>query len=299
VKMNSKLGLSFILLLLLSLTFGVYSEEENGFDEDDSTININNDQELTTSDDDDDASKALEVDNTATNNADAGTFNDLGVMKENDEEKTISNDDSNENKDAPLIDTVSKPITHPSSELIPVGELKIGSQIKLIHKSTQTHLHSHDFRYSGGSHSQQVTGFEGTDNNDIWYIYPSLNGGSWNSQIGKEVHNLDIIRLRHAPSFKFLHSHEDHKTPSGKLQEVCAFDDEDDNNDWKIINVDTRKSKFDSGDEIRLEHMKTRRSLYSHDMDFKVGGKGGKQQEVGCSEFSTDDATIWILKMNQ
>jgi dolichyl-phosphate-mannose-protein mannosyltransferase len=83
--------------------------------------------------------------------------------------------------------------------------------ITLRHKETKAYLHSHEdrypLRYDDGrvsSQGQQVTGYPYNDTNNFWQIVPAKDDG----QLGRNVKNHDLVRLRHLGTDTVLLSHD-------------------------------------------------------------------------------------------
>ena len=83
-------------------------------------------------------------------------------------------------------------------------DLAYGMQLKLQHKRTGCRLHSHDFRYPGGTRQQQVTGFYGEDDNDWWRILPNTGSRRARQRLGTHVKDGDVIRLQHVATGRNL-----------------------------------------------------------------------------------------------
>ena len=137
-------------------------------------------------------------------------------------------------------------------------DLAYGMQLKLQHKGTGRRLHSHDSRYPGGSKQQQVTGFDGDDDNDWWVIKAAH--GAAEPAAGTRVTDGDVIRLQHSQTGRNLHSH-GITSPVTKQQEVSAFGTGghgDTNCNWRV-----RLGQDDHG-AIRLHHVNTGRGADHH-----------------------------------
>ena len=111
-------------------------------------------------------------------------------------------------------------LTSSKPPLLAPPDLAYGMQLKLQHKRTGCRLHSHDFRYPGGTRQQQVTGFYGEDDNDWWRIKAAH--GEAEPLAGTHVEDGDVIRLQHVATGRNLHSHSI-ASPVTNQQEVSAF----------------------------------------------------------------------------
>jgi len=102
--------------------------------------------------------------------------------------------------------------------------LVYGATFKLSHGWTGRTLHSHALNYghAGSSGQQQVTCFEGADDNDLWRI-KAAHGQPDDAKAGQAVRNGDIVRLEHVLTRRNLHSHSGHPSPVTGQQEVTCF----------------------------------------------------------------------------
>jgi dolichyl-phosphate-mannose--protein O-mannosyl transferase len=92
-----------------------------------------------------------------------------------------------------------------------------GSVIKMKHQDSSRRLHSHSVNYGSGSGQQSVTGLEGSDDsNSFWIVKGATNKPC---PRGTPLKSGDIIRLEHMNTNKNLHSHHFQSPLSGK-QEV-------------------------------------------------------------------------------
>jgi len=92
-----------------------------------------------------------------------------------------------------------------------------GSVIKLMHDKTKAKLHSHDIAYGSGSGQQSVTGFQGGDDaNSFWIIRGTK---AKPCPQGSLIAKGTPIRLQHHSTRKWLHSH-NFKSPLTNNQEV-------------------------------------------------------------------------------
>ncbi|NEQ27353.1 MAG: hypothetical protein F6K28_51790, partial [Microcoleus sp. SIO2G3] len=149
-----------------------------------------------------------------------------------------------------------------------VGELvsraiAYGNTIKLRHVLTTRSLHSHRFSYGHpGTSGQQVTAYEGSDDNDLWIVKPAQGQGDRSGQL---IQNGEIIRLQHVLTGRNLHSHAGHSSPVTRQQEVTCFGDNgngDDNDHWRVEL--TQGSNWQSNSVLRLIHINTNCALHSH-----------------------------------
>jgi dolichyl-phosphate-mannose--protein O-mannosyl transferase len=175
--------------------------------------------------------------------------------------------------------------------------VRYGIPLKLKHKNTGNVLHSHKIAYGTGSRQQEVTAFNGRDDNDWWIIKGPHHGSRINAPVGTGIKNHSIVRLEHVSTGKNLHSSSEHRSPSSGQGEVSAFGDYgygDDNDNWKLeIEGKGDEEYFYSGDTFKLFHVNTNHTLHSHLNHFTTESY---QQEVTAYEH-TDDNDFWILEI--
>ena len=172
-------------------------------------------------------------------------------------------------------------LTSSKPPLLAPPDLAYGMQLKLQHKRTGCRLHSHDFRYPGGTRQQQVTGFYGEDDNDWWRILPNTGSRRARQRLGTHVKDGDVIRLQHVATGRNLHSHSlSVPSPVTNQQEVSAFGTGggDANCNWRV-----RLGQDDHG-AIRLQHVDYWHGghgyLHSHRRMLPCYGQGQGQNEV-------------------
>ena len=168
-------------------------------------------------------------------------------------------------------------LTSSKPPLLAPPDLAYGMQLKLQHKRTGCRLHSHDFRYPGGSLQQQVTGFYGEDDNDWWRIKAAH--GAAEPLADTHVKDGDVIRLQHVATGRDLHSYNLFiPSPVTNQQEVSAWPCGHGNANcyWRV-----RLGQDDHG-AIRLQHVNTKGHgyLHSHRRMLPCYGQGQGQCEV-------------------
>jgi hypothetical protein len=167
-----------------------------------------------------------------------------------------------------------------------------GNIVKIKHVLTNTHLHSHAINYGHPSSSgqQQVTAFEGADDNDYWMIKPEHGN---NTRTGAIQHGA-IIRLEHQLTRRNLHSHAGIPSPVSGQQEVTCFGDNgngDSNDNWRI--------EIEGGGtwavnrRIRLIHVNTNHALHSHAGWSHPDWTAGQQEVTGFG--GRDDNDWWVM----
>lgn len=138
-------------------------------------------------------------------------------------------------------------------------EIKCGDTLRITHVTTGAHLHSHPINY-GHPHTsgqQQVTAYAGTDSNDLWIV---------RSPCTNQVKNGDQIRLEHAATKRYLHSHPNIPAPvTQSQQEVTGWGGgatTDQNDLWKV-EVEGG-GVWTTDKQVRLIHVATNAALHSH-----------------------------------
>eukprot|EP00192_Tetraselmis_astigmatica_P019764 CAMPEP_0117653880 /NCGR_PEP_ID=MMETSP0804-20121206/3436_1 /TAXON_ID=1074897 /ORGANISM="Tetraselmis astigmatica, Strain CCMP880" /LENGTH=216 /DNA_ID=CAMNT_0005460103 /DNA_START=114 /DNA_END=764 /DNA_ORIENTATION=+ len=146
-------------------------------------------------------------------------------------------------------------------------EVTCGSLIKLVHGTTNHRLHSHEIAYGSGSGQQSVTGFNGEDNaNSYWVVRGTQNAPCpQGSGLKKGTH----LRLQHHSTRRWLHTH-NFKAPLSNNQEVSAFgdDNQSDPSDVWRIDWDGRNTLWTKDQAVRFVHVETGAVLGSHAKQF-------------------------------
>jgi hypothetical protein len=111
-----------------------------------------------------------------------------------------------------------------------------GSVIKLRHKETGHHLHSHQIAWGSGSGQQSVTGHGSSDDfGSMWIIKEPFRSEA--CEVGTPVKCGSKLRLEHAATGKNLHSHLFSAPVSGQ-QEVSAYGERgegDTGDNWELL----------------------------------------------------------------
>ncbi|WP_181009878.1 MIR domain-containing protein [Ornithinimicrobium sufpigmenti] len=167
-----------------------------------------------------------------------------------------------------------------------------GSTVKLSHTWTGRTLHSHALNYGhpGSSRQQQVTAFEGADDNDLWRV-KAAHGQPDNHQDGQPVRHGDTVRLEHVLTRRNLHSHSGHPSPVTRQQEVTCFGQGgvgDGNDNWRVELE--RPGEWTAQARVRLIHQPTNHALHSHAGHSHPQWTAG-QQEV--TAFRDRDSNDW------
>ena len=161
-----------------------------------------------------------------------------------------------------------------------------GARIKMRHVETGCRLHSHPHYYPEGSNQQQVTCFEGSDDNDWWLIKAEHDGEAKSGTVNDGA----IIRLEHCETNRNLHSHEISSAVTGQ-GEVSCYGHGDANDNWRV--------DYDEGpnDAFRLQHVNTAGGgdgHYLHSHGLKYPDWGFDQQEV-TNYAGKDDNDLWVV----
>lgn len=159
------------------------------------------------------------------------------------------------------------------------------NMVKLYHPTSELYLSSIEVPYQTGSCQQVARGIgKSTLAETYWTVWP-LPDDSENFQ-GMPVQCGSKIRLQHAATGKWLHSHNiDGHFGSG--HEVSCFDEDDTGNNWELEcnDVWTASSAF------RLKHVDTGYYLsanISSEYEKELGG----EHEIYCID--DEDGTEWF-----
>jgi hypothetical protein len=172
---------------------------------------------------------------------------------------------------------------------------RYGRNFKAVHWNTGRTLHSHPLNYShpNSSKQQQITCFEGLDDNDWWRI-KGPHGLPENHKADQPVLHGDVVRLEHVLTRRNLHSHGGIPSPITKQQEVTCFGNNgigDGNDNWRV--------EVEGGDQwaygkrVRLIHVSTNHALHSHEPFTHPTYTAGQQEVTGFS--ARDDNDWWYL----
>ncbi|KAK4277233.1 hypothetical protein QN277_015256 [Acacia crassicarpa] len=176
-----------------------------------------------------------------------------------------------------------------SSEGVEV-QITYGSVLKLMHEKTKFRLHSHDVPYGSGSGQQSVTGFQGVDDaNSYWIVRPQP---ETSAKQGDTIKSGTIIRLQHMRTRKWMHSHLHASPISGNLEVSCfGGDSESDTGDYWRLLIEGSGKTWKQDQRIRLQHVDTGGYLHSHDKKYSRIA-GGQQEVCGVREKRPDN--VWL-----
>eukprot|EP00051_Salpingoeca_urceolata_P027606 m.482346 g.482346 ORF g.482346 m.482346 type:complete len:205 (+) comp22509_c0_seq1:126-740(+) len=154
-----------------------------------------------------------------------------------------------------------------------------GSAIKLEHTPTGFRLHSHEVQYGTGSGQQSVTLKNSIDDhNSLWSVLGPVDS---TCKRGNKIKCGATIRLKHASTNGYLHSHSQHKSPLSKNQEVTVFQDESNQGDHWKVECDEKYWRREYT-TVQFKHVVTRQYLHStgrHQFGRPIAG----QREVSAA----------------
>lgn len=133
-------------------------------------------------------------------------------------------------------------------------QVTCGSAVKLTHAATAARLHSHEVGYGSGSGQQSVTAVQtDADAGSIWLVKPALSSPC---TPGAPLKSGDVVRLQHAGTRRWLHSHH-FPSPLSRAQEVSCFghDGQSDRLDEWVLDVDAATWRVDAA--VRFKHVET------------------------------------------
>lgn len=111
--------------------------------------------------------------------------------------------------------------------------VKAGDVIRLQHVSTGRNLHSHSFAppQCPDQHEVSAYGEDGAGNHDDDWIVETRADAAADTGA--------LFLFKHVTTGHYLHSHDDRHFEAGqqKYQEVTAFDGDDSNNDWQVVEI--------------------------------------------------------------
>eukprot|EP00041_Stephanoeca_diplocostata_P003995 m.39927 g.39927 ORF g.39927 m.39927 type:complete len:221 (-) comp14770_c0_seq1:114-776(-) len=159
-----------------------------------------------------------------------------------------------------------------------------GSTIKLGYvPSAAFKLHSHEVSYGSGSGQQSVTlKSSSDDSNSFWTVFGGIDS-KWDCKRGSAIKNGRIIRLQHALTKRWLHSHAEFKSPLSSKQEVSAYGSREESNTADNWRVEVEGGGFWMREgKVRLKHVDTGKYLYAtgqHQFGHPIEG----QREVSAA----------------
>ena len=140
-----------------------------------------------------------------------------------------------------------------------------GSVVKIIHKDTGHHLHSHPIAWGSGSGQQSVTSTGSIDDQGSLWIVKDATTSKIACEIGAPILCGSKLRLEHASTGKNLHSHLYRAALTGN-QEVSGFGDGgngDTGDNWKIVCDNSGEKYWRRTNDIHFEHVDTKKYLFT------------------------------------
>lgn len=200
------------------------------------------------------------------------------------------------------------------------SDVVFGSVIQLQSEfdNPGTFLHSFNQGIPEGSRQQQVAGYSYPDLNTHWIVVRAAADAWEKEEIPSRIQYLkndDILRLRHVPTRKCLHSH-DVRSVGGpqnlKLCEVTGYggaDVDGDENDWWVVEVvdeatqtmqpKRNKSKVRALESlIRLRHYSLGCHLVVQDKNLPDPWGEGRREVVCRMDASVNARSTWRITMN-
>ncbi|CAI5460096.1 unnamed protein product [Closterium sp. Yama58-4] len=168
-------------------------------------------------------------------------------------------------------------------------EVTIGSAIKLVHDRLKHRLHSHEVSYGSGSGQQSVTGFQGGDDGNSYWIVRCIN--KIVCEPGQTLGDGAVFRLQHMRTRRWLHSHL-HASPLSNNFEVSAYgdDNQSDTGDHWRLEIEGRGTLWMRDQKVRLQHVDTGGYLHSHNKQY--GRPIAGQYEI-CGIQRKSPENIW------
>jgi dolichyl-phosphate-mannose--protein O-mannosyl transferase len=172
------------------------------------------------------------------------------------------------------------------------SSLKLGYVAVREQHKQEYRLHSHEVSYGSGSGQQSVTLKKGiADANSYWTIVGDLKNGC---KRGAKIADGRVVRLQHAQSGKWLHSHKEFDSPLSHNQEVSGYGSSDESNTadhWQLELTNKRDKYWMRERSMRLKHVDTGKylhSTFSHQFGRPING----QREV-CAFAQANNLNEW------
>lgn len=139
-----------------------------------------------------------------------------------------------------------------------------GSIVKLIHKETNHHLHSHAIAWGSGSGQQSITATGSQNDGGSLWLVKEGSKSLQSCDVGSSVSCGSVIRLEHVNTGKNLHSHL-FKAPLSGNQEVSGFGDNgngDSGDNW-VVECNPGEKYWERSTPFSLKHADTNKYLYT------------------------------------
>ncbi|KAF9416299.1 hypothetical protein BGZ94_010248 [Podila epigama] len=200
------------------------------------------------------------------------------------------------------------------------SDVVFGSVIQLQseYENPGSYLHSFAKQSPVGSRQQQVGGYNYPDLNTHWIVIRPSTDEWEKEEIPSRIQYLkndDIIRLRHVPTRRCLHSHEVRSPLEPHNKELCEVtgyggpDFDGDSNDWWVVEVVDEKHQFVTPARtrtkvkalhslIRLRHYVVGCHLYVSDRPLPDPWGEGRREITCRKEAGVTPRTTWRITMN-
>jgi dolichyl-phosphate-mannose--protein O-mannosyl transferase len=144
-------------------------------------------------------------------------------------------------------------------------------------------------QYASGSGQQSVTARPDGSEDQYWILHGAVGE---ECERGSAVAHGQTVRLQHANTRAWLHSHE-HRSPLSGQNEVSCFgsDESSDTGDNWIVEIPSGAGAWERGKKVRFKHADTGAYLHSHGMKF--GRPIAGHQEV-CAAHSSGSNAMWV-----
>ncbi|OAA48750.1 mannosyltransferase PMTI [Metarhizium rileyi] len=177
--------------------------------------------------------------------------------------------------------------------------------ITIKHKETKAFLHSHPdhypLRYDDGrvsSQGQQVTGYPHNDTNNYWQILPAGD----DKQMGRNVKNNELIRLRHVGTDTVLLSHDvaspyyptNQEFTTVSLEDAYGSRVNDTLFEIRIENGKTGQEFKTMASYFKLVHFPSKVAMWTHSKP--LPDWGSHQQEINGNKQIAPSSNIWLVE---
>jgi len=173
-----------------------------------------------------------------------------------------------------------------------------GSTIKLSSLGSPGYrLHSHDVPYGSGSGQFSVTGYPDAHNPESYWTVRGAHGAGPRPAgcVGGEgFKDGDVVRLQHAASGRWLHSHLFDAPATRGNVEVSTLGDGDTGDNWVLSLEEAGKGGlWRQGQKVALKHADTERWMVTH-ANRRFGHPISGQTEVsGSIKKGPGDTALW------